>query len=68
MKTSCEHETINIRNDLYPSFYSLRVAADATSCGLSTHIVRDAGRTQIAPGSNTILCIGPGKFVVLCSI
>ena len=39
---------------------SLKAASDATSLGLNTHIVRDAGRTQIAPGSKTVLCIGPG--------
>lgn len=34
--------------------------ADASSLGLNTHVVRDAGRTQIAPGSKTVLCVGPG--------
>lgn len=37
-----------------------KVSADARKLGLSTHIVRDAGRTQIAPGSKTVLCVGPG--------
>ncbi len=32
----------------------------ARELGLNTHVVRDAGRTQIAPGSKTVLCIGPG--------
>lgn len=38
----------------------LSAAAEAAGRGLSTHIVRDAGRTQIAAGSKTVLCIGPG--------
>ncbi len=33
----------------------------ARELGLNTHVVRDAGRTQIAPGSKTVLCIGPGN-------
>jgi len=41
--------------------YSFKVASDAASLGLNTHIVCDAGRTQIAPGSKTVLCVGPGK-------
>ena len=41
-------------------FYSIDVAMAAERVGLNTHIVRDAGRTQIAPGSKTVLCIGPG--------
>ena len=44
---------------------SLKAASDAASLGLNTHIVRDAGRTQIAPGSKTVLCIGPGTACVL---
>ncbi|KAL5477773.1 hypothetical protein EMCRGX_G024615 [Ephydatia muelleri] len=37
-----------------------KVAHEAKSAGLNIHIVRDAGRTQIAPGSKTVLCVGPG--------
>lgn len=33
----------------------------ARSLGLAAVIIRDAGRTQIAPGSKTVLGIGPGK-------
>ena len=51
-----------ICKDCHFLFYiSLKVAADAASLGLNTHIVRDAGRTQIAPGSKTVLCVGPGE-------
>ena len=46
---------------LGPFVLSFKVANDAKSHGLNIHIVRDAGRTQIAPGSKTVLCIGPGK-------
>lgn len=38
----------------------LKAASDAAGLGLNTHLVRDAGRTQIAPGSKTVLCVGPG--------
>jgi len=30
------------------------------SLGLETCLVKDAGRTQIAPGSKTVLGVGPG--------
>ena len=47
---------------------SMKAAADAASLGLNTHVVRDAGRTQIAPGSKTVLCIGPGIYKTTASI
>ena len=50
---------------LVKNFHSLKAASDASSLGLNTHIVRDAGRTQIAPGSKTVLCVGPGRYCVL---
>ena len=34
--------------------------ARARSEGLPTYLVADAGRTQIAAGSRTVLAIGPG--------
>ena len=44
---------------------SLKAASDAASFGLNIHIIRDAGRTQTAPGSGkTVLCIGPGSACV----
>ncbi len=33
--------------------------AKAASLGMPTYIVHDAGRTQIAAGSQTVLAIGP---------
>ncbi|XP_048769423.1 peptidyl-tRNA hydrolase 2, mitochondrial-like isoform X2 [Ostrea edulis] len=32
----------------------------ARSLGLNASLIRDAGRTQIAPGSKTVLGVGPG--------
>jgi len=37
----------------------IAVAQHAKAEGLPTHIVHDAGRTQIAAGSKTVLAIGP---------
>ena len=33
--------------------------------GLEVCLIRDAGRTQIAPGSKTVLGVGPGNFLSL---
>lgn len=38
----------------------LQLMQKALSVGLNASIVRDAGRTQIAAGSKTVLAIGPG--------
>ncbi|KAJ0405459.1 hypothetical protein ATCC90586_002774 [Pythium insidiosum] len=40
----------------------LRLAEAATACGLINYIVVDAGRTQIAPDSKTVLGIGPAPI------
>ncbi|KAI7841693.1 hypothetical protein COHA_004560 [Chlorella ohadii] len=36
-----------------------QLAAAAAGQGLPTFVVQDAGRTQVAPGSRTVLAIGP---------
>ncbi|XP_065893135.1 peptidyl-tRNA hydrolase 2, mitochondrial-like [Dysidea avara] len=38
-------------------FHSL--LSEVRKARLNSHVVCDAGRTQIAPGSQTVLCIGP---------
>jgi len=35
------------------------VAAAADAAGLPVHVIRDAGRTQLAPGTPTCCAIGP---------
>ncbi|XP_013067965.2 peptidyl-tRNA hydrolase 2, mitochondrial-like isoform X1 [Biomphalaria glabrata] len=45
------------------AFYDLTKAAEAE--GLITCIISDAGRTQIAPGSKTVMAIGPGPVSVI---
>ncbi|NWI10582.1 PTH2 hydrolase, partial [Crypturellus soui] len=37
-----------------------QLLADAKQRGLTVSLIQDAGRTQIAPGSRTVLGIGPG--------
>ncbi|XP_042298486.1 peptidyl-tRNA hydrolase 2, mitochondrial [Sceloporus undulatus] len=37
-----------------------QLLAEAKGLGLSVSLIQDAGRTQIAPGSRTVLGIGPG--------
>jgi PTH2 family peptidyl-tRNA hydrolase len=37
----------------------------ANEAGLCTHLVLDAGRTQIEPGSKTVLAIGPGIVLLV---
>lgn len=39
----------------------LELQAIALSLGLPAQTIQDAGRTQIAPGSRTVLGVGPGK-------
>ncbi len=42
-----------------------QLAQHARALGLPTHLVCDAGRTQIAAGSKTVLAIGPGPRSVV---
>ena len=41
----------------------VQLHSEARNAGLNAHVVLDAGRTQIAPGSKTVLAIGPGEHV-----
>ena len=43
----------------------LRVRAEAARRGVGFYLVQDAGHTQIAPGSRTVLALGPAPAVVL---
>ena len=42
-----------------------QLAQRARALGLPTHLVCDAGRTQIAAGSKTVLAVGPGPRSVV---
>jgi len=46
----------------------VKFQAEAVQKGLITYLVVDAGRTQIAPNSKTVLAIGPGPAKVIDSI
>lgn len=38
----------------------MELYTNARAIGLLANIVRDAGQTQVAPGSKTVCAIGPG--------
>lgn len=46
----------------------LQLADSARAKGLLTSIIRDAGRTQVAPGTKTVLGIGPGPEHLVDSV
>lgn len=46
----------------------LAVAAEARAAGLTVSLIQDAGRTQVAPGSRTVLGLGPGPSSVIDKI
>jgi len=48
--------------------FMLDVQEKARSKGLVTYLVADAGHTQIAPGSKTVLCIGPAPVSAFTGI
>ena len=43
----------------------MQLATHARALGLITSIIRDAGRTQIAAGSTTVLGVGPGPLELI---
>ncbi|KAK2078616.1 hypothetical protein QBZ16_003456 [Prototheca wickerhamii] len=45
-----------------------KLARQAKKAGLPAYLVADAGRTQVAPGSKTVLAIGPGPKSALDAI
>ena len=47
--------------------FRLALAQHARALSLAVSVVQDAGRTQIAPGSKTVVGIGPGKTHLLDS-
>lgn len=46
----------------------LKIQEEAKQLGLTTSIVRDAGRTQVTSGTTTVLGIGPGPTNLIDSI
>lgn len=38
----------------------MELHTNARAIGLLSNVVRDAGQTQVAPGSKTVCAIGPG--------
>ena len=45
-----------------------QLLADAAGKGLVTHAVHDAGRTQVAAGTCTVGCVGPGPVDMIDSV
>ena len=48
--------------------YLRRAGNVAASMGLPTCLVADAGRTEVAPGTETVLGVGPGEVSVVDQI
>ncbi|WFD18288.1 aminoacyl-tRNA hydrolase [Malassezia caprae] len=42
-----------------------QLLADAKKAGIPAEVIQDAGRTQVAPGSRTVIGIGPGTSHLL---
>ena len=60
-----EQPTIQPHILLHPQ---TKLARQAKKAGLPAYLVADAGRTQVAPGSKTVLAIGPGPKSALDAI
>lgn len=63
VKINCKCIFYNDRSFFLNLIYAnrLELQAIALSLGLPAQTIQDAGRTQIAPGSRTVLGVGPGK-------
>ena len=57
--SSEEYLTTTISRALVCVHAQLALARAAEDAGIFTYLVVDAGRTQIAPGSRTVLAVGP---------
>lgn len=57
---------IAVKVDKEEEIYELM--SKARELGLITYLVADAGRTQIAAGSKTVLAIGPAPVHIIDSI
>ncbi|XP_012288126.1 peptidyl-tRNA hydrolase 2, mitochondrial [Orussus abietinus] len=55
---NCGQKKITVKVDSESEL--LEVARNARSVGILTNVIRDAGRTQVDPGSKTVCGIGPG--------
>lgn len=43
----------------------LELVKAAEKAGLPTYVIQDAGRTEVEPGTTTVLAIGPGSASVV---
>ena len=43
----------------------LELKRAVSAAGVAAYLVEDAGRTQVAPGSRTVLAVGPAPVKVL---
>ena len=59
---TCLQIWIDAENVIFTIFRK-QLVASAKSKGLNASLIRDAGRTQIAPGTYTVVGVGPGKEV-----
>eukprot|EP00474_Spongospora_subterranea_P000723 CRZ01181.1 hypothetical protein [Spongospora subterranea] len=46
----------------------MEVKAQAEAAGICTYVVEDAGRTQVEPGSRTVMAVGPAEKTLVDSI
>ena len=58
--------TICLKCNTLDEMNALRIAAN--NAGLCSYVVRDAGRTEVEPGSQTVLAIGPARVSRIDSV